>query len=215
MQLGQTIATYCRTCGRVTQSEAVGVKYSLWQEPANEHIVFDHEIEHDLLLCSECQTAQIRSAMRTEQLSEEWREAYVPPHPARELPHWVSSLPNDVGHIRGLLEEVHAALANGYKWLVAMGCRTLIDMFALKRVGDVGGFNRKLDYLQTKNFLSSEDVLVIRVVVEVGHEATHRNQCPSMQDCHRCLDITENLLHRLVVDVSASLIQAERAKLQA
>ena len=112
MQLGQTIATYCRTCGRVTQSEAVGVKYSLWQEPANEHIVFDHEIEHDLLLCSECQTAQIRSAMRTEQLSEEWREAYVPPHPVRELPHWVSSLPNDVGHIRGLLEEVRGGPAN-------------------------------------------------------------------------------------------------------
>lgn len=114
--------------------------------------------------------------------------------------------------MRGLLKEVHVALANSHLWLAAMGCRTLVDMFAVARVGDIGGFEKKLDRLQKEGYLSEKDRLVVKAAVEVGHEATHRNQRPSLEDCQRCLDIVENLLHRLVIEVSASAIQEQRAK---
>lgn len=212
MEVGQTFAIHCCCCGHTTQSEVVAVKPLSWTEPGNERIVFDYELEHSLLLCSQCRSAQMHSAKRVEQLFDGWIETYSPPHPVRPLPHWVAALPKDADHMLGLLKEVHVALANGHYWLVAMGCRTLVDMFALARVGDVGGFKAKLDRLQKDNYLTLRDIPVVEAVVEVGHEATHRNQYPSLEDCQRCLDIVENLLHRLVIDASASGIQEQRVK---
>ena len=84
-----------------------------------------------------------------------------------------------------------------------MGSRTLIDMFALERIGDTGGFSAKLARLQAEGYLSSRDVLLVQAAVEVGHEATHRNLRPTVQDCHAVLDIVEHLLQRIALDTRA------------
>lgn len=210
MQTDQTFAFHCHSCRRVTTHQAAAVKHQSWSEITDSKVVLDHELEHALLICIECRGGQLRSAKRIEQLSDEWSERYHPPHPVRQLPDWVSALPSEAAHIGSLLEEVHAAFAANHFWLVAMGCRTLIDMFAVVRVGDVGGFEAKLDRLEREKFLSQKDRLVLKAALEVGHEATHRSTCPSPADNHRCLDIVENLLHRLVIAASASAIQEQR-----
>ena len=106
---------------------------------------------------------------------------------------------------------VHRALAEGHVWLAAMGCGALIDMFVLARIGDVGGFKAKLDRLEKEHYISSKDRLVIEAALEVRHDATHREKRPSVKDCESCLDITENLLQRLVIDGNAAAIREQRA----
>ena len=103
----------------------------------------------------------------------------------------------------GLLREILRAFAEDQLWLVAMGSRTLIDMFALSRIGDTGGFAVKLAQLQSQGYLSARDVVLVKAAVEVGHEATHRNSRPNAQDCHAVLDIVEHLLQRLALDSGA------------
>lgn len=209
MNQGDIFAIHCNECAKTTANEAVACHHSTAIERTEAGVILDTEREHNVLICQECGHAQLRSAKRIEQLSEEVSERFIPPHPKRVLPSWVQYLPSHVG---GLLKETHVALANENYWLVAMGGRTLIDMFALHRIGDIGGFKSKLDRLEKEQYLSGKDKLVVEAAVEIGHEATHRNERPSFEDCERALDIVENLLHRLVIEVSASEIREARAK---
>lgn len=82
-----------------------------------------------------------------------------------------------------------------------MGCRTLIDMYAVEKVGDVGGFEKKLGRLEIEGYLSSKDRLVIDQPLEVGHEATHRRQAPTKKQCEAVLAIVEHLIQKLVLEV--------------
>ena len=211
MEEAQQIAIHCHGCSRVELHEAKKVYRDSWSE-VHAPIVLDHELEISLLVCTVCRNASMRVATGCEQISDDWLVSFVPPAPVRSTPQWLEDLPSDAGHIAQLLRQVHAALANQQLWLVAMGCRTLIDMFALARVGDVGGFKAKLKRLVDERFLSQRDCLVVEPVVDVGHGATHRTQAPSSEDCHHCLNIVENLLHRLTLDGSASLLQERHAK---
>jgi hypothetical protein len=211
MEDGQLTPIHCPGCLRITQHEAKKVHRDSWSEH-HAPIVLDHELEVSLLVCAECRTASLRIAKGCEQISDDWSISYVPPQPARLMPPWVRNLPAEAKHVASLLSEVHVALASEQLWLVAMGCRTLIDMFALARVGDVGGFKRKLERLVKEGFLTSRDRPIVEAVVEVGHEATHRTQAPSVEECHRCLNIVENLLHRLALDDDALMLAERQAK---
>ena len=216
MEVAQKVSIHCHTCKHATLHEAVAVKYYAWTEQVDGPFGLDYELEYDLLVCNTCRSPQLRWATRIDQTHDEgqWTERYIPPKPLRSIPDWVFQLSKELQHIQGLLSEVHLALAAGHLWLVAMGCRTLIDMFALERVGDIGGFEKKLSRLCDEGYLSRADVLVVKAAVEVGHEATHRAIRPPLDDCRRCLDIVENLLHRLVIAGSASAIQEARPKSQ-
>lgn len=204
LKLGDIVAAHCNSCGKSTKQEVAGHHWWASTEQNASGAVLDSEHEYNLLVCDQCKSAQLRTAERTEQLSDEFTERYIPAHPVRPLPSWTMELPP---HMGALLEETHIALANGYLWLVAMGSRTLIDMFALERVGDVGGFKAKLDRLEKENYLSNKDRLIVEVAIDVGHGATHKNWCPTAGDCHGALDIVENLLHRLVLDLRACEIR--------
>lgn len=204
MKEGDVVAVHCNSCGTSAKHEVVGHHWWRSTEQNAAGAVLDLEHEYNLLVCDQCKSAQLRTAERIEQLSDEFTERYFPAHPIRVLPPWTAELPV---HMGALLKETHIALANGYLWLVAMGSRTLIDMFALDRVGDVGGFNAKLNRLEKDAYLSNRDRIVVEAALEVGHEATHRNRCPSPQDCHGALEIVENLLHRLVIEIRACAIR--------
>jgi hypothetical protein len=153
------VATHCITCQRATAHSIVARYADAWTETNSSGAILDVECSYDILRCSECRSAQLRIAQRIEQLSDDFSERFIPPHPARVFPSWAAELD---AQIRGLLEQTHLALANGYLWLVAMGGRTLLDMFTVQRIGDVGPFKKKLDQLQAQGFLSVKDRPVAR-----------------------------------------------------
>ena len=184
---------YCNACEQPTPYTLQG-RYT-----------YNEDHERDLLCCDVCQTPQLRWADRD---ADPPFEYFFPPHDVRTAPSWIGKLPS---HMAGLLQETLRALAEGHLWLVAMGSRTLIDMFALEKIGDTGGFSAKLTKLQAEGYLSARDVQSLRAAVEVGHEATHRNLRPTEQDCHTVLDIVEHLLQRIVLDTRAIDLSKNRA----
>jgi len=208
MKQGDIEALHCHSCARTAAHRVAACDCFSWTEQSAAGAAIDFEVRHYMLVCQECHTAQLRSLRGAEQLFDELTERYFPPHPVRVFPTWANQLPPNMAV---LLSETHAALANQQYWLVAMGARTLFDMFALKTIGDTGGFKEKLKRLVSETYLSEKDRNVIEAALEIGHGATHRNQLPSSLDCNRVLDITENLLQRLVNAVSAANIQEARA----
>ena len=185
MSISFTLSLYCNNCGQSTAHEL------------DERFAMNKDHVRELFHCVDCYDPQMRWA---NQESEPPFERFFPPHDVRPVPKWIQALPIPMA---GLLHETLRAFAEDHLWLVAMGSRTLIDMFALERIGDTGGFAAKLSRLQADGYLSARDVLLVKAAVDVGHEATHRNHRPTAQDCHAVLDIVEHLLQRIVLDGQA------------
>src|SRR5687767_12957318 len=134
METGERKSTYCRRCKGETLHEVVCTRHRNEEEQVDPQHALDHESNSYRLECVDCATLQVRTTRYT-QPTEWWVEEFIPPHPVRLLPEWAEKLPP---HARDVLREVHEALAAKHYWLVGMGSRTLIDMFALERIGDQG-----------------------------------------------------------------------------
>jgi hypothetical protein len=205
---GAKLSTYCRKCKAHTVQESLRERGSSEEEQVDELHVLDHEVTDTLLQCETCKTWQIHTFRYTQPT--EWeREEFIPPHPNRVWPPWAESLPM---HMRELLREVHVALAAEQRWLVGMGCRTLIDMFAIEMVGDVGGFWKKVKRLEREEIISPKDALVIEAAINLGHDAAHSIKSPTNEGCRQVLDIVEHLLQRLSLVEHASRLREHHPK---
>lgn len=187
MSLGEERVLYCNVCGHTTQHD-LHARYQ-----------YNEDDEREIFNCQICQTPQFRWANRNQNPP---IELYFPSHDRRPAPPWSDELPADTA---GLLRETLRAFADGHFWLVAMGSRTLIDMFALERIGDIGGFGAKLARLQAEGYLSERDSRIVKRALQVGHAATHRSARPSAEECAVALDVVEHLLQRTVLDTTARL----------
>lgn len=201
------VVLHCNSCGKNTKHHVVCVHWWTETEQNSSGFFFDFECQAAIIICDHCNNPLLRKTKRCEQLSDDSLVNYLPPQPVRMLPSWTSELSDNMAQ---LLKETHAAFADRFLWLVAMGSRTLIDMFALEVVGDIGGFEKKLEKLENEKYLSSKDRSILKEALEVGHDATHRKKCPSFQDCQSALDIIEHLLQRLVVNARATDIRRNR-----
>lgn len=75
-----------------------------------------------------------------------------------------------------------------------MGIRALVDLIAVRAVGDVGAFPQKLDELGRKGLITSLERQRLAVVIEAGSAAAHRGLIPTRQNVHHMLDCVEHLL---------------------
>lgn len=212
MKTGDHLSAYCQSCKKETTQEVLTTFCHEESQGSGDQHHLDLEVTTAFLRCG-CNTACIKVEAVESNIEQVFKQL-IPPAPVRSMPSWVDELPKEMAD---LLREVHLALTHNQKWMVAMGARTLIDMFALKRIGDTGGFKEKLQRLEREKYLSQTDVVVIGSAVEVGNEATHRLTPPSKRECRQVLDIVENLLHRLVlanhgVELSENLAKRESAK---
>jgi hypothetical protein len=122
--------------------------------------------------------------------------AYYPPPISRQIPNWHYELPND---IRDLLEECYTALQSGSKRLAIMGARSVVDVFMITTLGDIGGFKQKLDELVKQGYLSKQNRDTLEVALEAGHAVVHRGHVPKDDDVTLVFDIVENMLQTLVL----------------
>ena len=93
-----------------------------------------------------------------------------------------------------VLAEIEIAVPNKLTCLAVMGLRAVLDMFANCQVGDVGGFERKIDLMAEKKLLNSNQVGILKAALEVGHAAAHRMHVPSEGECRQVLEIVVHLL---------------------
>ncbi len=76
-----------------------------------------------------------------------------------------------------------------------------------RALGDVGGFQRKLDKLVQGGFLSQQNRDVLATALEAGHAVVHRGHKPYKADVDLVFDIVENLLQTIVLQAKSEQLE--------
>jgi hypothetical protein len=93
-----------------------------------------------------------------------------------------------------LFWEVYQATALGLNTLAMMGIRTIVDKYALDKVGDIGGFAKKLNALLDLKIINTSQYALLEIVVDAGSASAHRGYKPSNKHVKGCLQIIEHLI---------------------
>jgi len=117
-----------------------------------------------------------------------FRVYHFPTFHHNPMPEWTKELPED---LMRLFWETYAARKNSLTTLCAMGIRAVIDVFAVAKVGDIGGFSKKLNKLKTEGHLSESQFSTLATVIEVGNAAAHRGYFPTPEQIDACLAVLE------------------------
>ena len=114
-----------------------------------------------------------------------------PPKNQISFPEWVKDLPEE---IMVLAIDIYRALSYKMYTLVSMGIRTLIDAIAAEKIGDIGGFDKKIKKLTEEGFISKKESEMLLSIVEVGHASSHRAFNPCEKDIKDCLVILNHIM---------------------
>lgn len=199
-----TQQVHCNSCARETRHGVVTTRV----HGGSETVDPDHEISwrntYTLLECLGCDGVCLRQVFWFSEDPREEEVTFYPPQVSRRAPVWIHDLEF---RFQILLAEIYAALHADSRSLAIMGARTIIDVFMQKNVGDIGGFDQKLDALVKAGYLSSRNREVLAAALEAGHAAAHRGHRPSVDDCNHVMDIVENVLQSEILPHSAQALQ--------
>jgi hypothetical protein len=88
---------------------------------------------------------------------------YYPPPISRQIPRWCYDLPVE---FPSLIQETYAALHANSKRLALMGARALVDLFINATIGDIGGFQKKLERLVETGYLSRKNMEILEPALD-------------------------------------------------
>ena len=141
------------------------------------------------------------------------RDLY-PPSP-RPLPEWASwlwlVLTFEGQWVDKLHRDIYAALGIGALSLAAMGVRAIVEFVVTSKVGDIGGFARKLGRMRDDGLISDAQAERLNAVFDAGSAAAHRGYRPTRKDVYALLDITEDLLRQMYIDPMRERFRVEAA----
>jgi Domain of unknown function (DUF4145) len=127
-------------------------------------------------------------------------DIYYPSPVSRKMPPWMFLWSIGLGRAKGdaaigaVMMEVYQAVDGGQNRLAAMGVRALLEQVMIQKVGDLQGFNTKLDAFQNAGFISAIQRDAMRATLDVGDAAMHRAYVPTEKDLTLALDIVEGVL---------------------
>ena len=108
-----------------------------------------------------------------------------------------------------LFWEVYSAISLGLRSLAMMGFRAIIDTYATRQIGDVGGFKKKLDTLLSQQFINKTQHEHLDAVIEAGNASGHRGHRPEINDLKASLRVVEELLAKERFGDAIEKIRAE------
>lgn len=111
-------------------------------------------------------------------------------------PDWLHSLQEP---LREVMDEVYRGVDLDLRAISAMGIRAVIDTVLVDLVGDVGGFERKLNQMVAKGLLTEMSRPHMLAAIEAGNAAAHRGHIPDRVDVLTLLKICENLLYERLI----------------
>ncbi len=197
------LKVHCNKCLVETKHDVIAEKELPGSEILDKNIATNHhgyEISwcdtYRMLECRGCESVSLQKTYWFSE-SEEVDEEFYPPRVARMLPDWHKRLPSEW---KGLLIEVYQALQSDSRRLAMMGARALVDIYLNEKVGDIGGFARKLKKLMSDNLISAPAKEVLEAALDVGHAASHRAHNPEPEDVIQVIDIVENLLQQYTLE---------------
>ena len=201
---------HCNQCLRSTRHDVIAERTLHEQEDALDEdgvpaFSIDWETTYTVLECRGCGGVTLQRRLVSREVDTD-ETTHYPPQISRQSPRWLYRLPDD---FRDLLEESYVALHAGSKRLAIMGARSLVDLFMTKMVGDIGGFQQKLDTLVEKGLLSLHNRKVLEAALEAGHAVSHRGHLPKDRHVDLVFDIVENLLQTMVLNTEAERLKKE------
>ena len=88
-----------------------------------------------------------------------------------------------------------------------MGARALIDIVMQEKVGDIGGFERKLTALVEGGYISSRNKEILDAALSAGHVAVHHGHRAKVAEVEQVMDIVENLLQTGLLEKAAESLK--------
>jgi hypothetical protein len=197
---------HCNSCRRRTKHAIVATRVLTGSEPVPDHPEESYSWKHDyaMLECLGCETI----VMEKVTWFSEWEEnelTYFPAPISRSMPVWKDKLEFNT---RSLMKEVYAALQADSHSLATMGARALVDMVMNEEVGDVGGFEKKMNAMIDKGIISRTNADVLSAALDAGHAASHRGHRPKAEEVDQIMDIVENLLHSHILKKTADSLRS-------
>jgi hypothetical protein len=187
---------HCNRCrGKTWHRLAIAIRGDEGTESYGPDYDLSWRTLYEVLQCSGCKEAVLRSTTDTSE-SEYSEVRYFPPAISRHPPQWKNQLP---GEIILLLDEVYRSLDAANRRLPMMGARTIVDLLIRDKVGDIGGFEKKLEKLESEKYISASSRGVLKAVLGVGNAAAHRGYAAKKGQVDAVMDIVENLLQAIYV----------------
>jgi hypothetical protein len=188
----------CSNCMTKTDHLILISKTVSDSEPYDEEYNVYWQDNYRLLECCGCHCIVLHKVSTFSEV-DEVSEAYYPPGATRRPPSWISRLP---GKTRAMLGEVYIALDNNCLQLAMMGIRAILDQYLVDAVGDVGGFDKKLDCIVSEGLLGSQQKAFLETVLDAGHAVMHRAFSPQRSMVDEVMDVLESFLHSYVAQES-------------
>ena len=131
-----------------------------------------------------------------EQIGESESQGVFNDASATKYPEWYDKLDDKK---MALLIEIDFSIRNDLSALPMMGLRALLDSVMVDHVGDVGGFEVKLEQFIKNGHVTSQHADVLSKVLDAGHASMHRLYIPNVEDLRTCEDVVKHLLQELYV----------------
>jgi hypothetical protein len=140
-------------------------------------------------------------------------ETFYPQAPFASRPAWLQEISQEM---QAILYEVYKAADHHLFSVAAMGVRTVIDITLTSLVGDIGGFDKKLDRAIETGKIESKYRAPIMAVIESGHASAHRGHVHTSESFGDLLSLLEQLLFRIhIAPEQEAALQAQASRLKA
>ena len=194
--------SYCYNCQCDTNQEMIFqdneivipeiIRYSDKKERIDSIFTIEARL-YKVFKCNGCDKKNIKVYQRYDPKKEDILIHSYPKKNIRKMPEWIVHLSFDY---ISLFSEIYESLNNGHSKLPLMGARTLLDVYIVNKIGDVGPFKKKINTLLQNNIISNSDKDLLEKALEYGHAAIHRGYEAEQNEIMQVLDIIEYIFQK-------------------
>lgn len=204
---------YCHNCKCETDQEIIFNDSTL---DINEIIGYNEEgvkgqnffaiVAHiyEVTKCCGCKKNNINVYERTNPMEKDRALLRYPNTKVREYPKWLSNL--NLKYIE-LFNEIYKSFNTGNITLPLIGARTLLDMYIVEKIGDIGTFKNKIDKLLENGLITKVQKDFLSIALEYGNAAAHRGYKAEIDEVNKVLDIIETLFREEALKLETSSLK--------
>lgn len=183
---------WCNQCLKPTDHDVLHV--ASYDEADEEN--FDWKTMSYTLRCRGCGDTCLREEITGDVIDADNPQVrYKPRRLWARPPSWVGKLWQVNPGLSDLLDEVYSATNEHQTRLLAMAIRTALDYAMNNIVGDMGGFEEKLQEMVAQGHLSANDQKNLAIVVDAGSATSHRGYKTSDRaHLQEMLTVMENVI---------------------
>ena len=100
---------------------------------------------------------------------------------------------------KALILEIDSAMNNKLEALPTIGLRTLLEIIMVEKIGDIGGFAKKVECFIDEGYVTSKMGDALSHVLDAGNASAHRAYFPSRDDLLTCVELVKHLMHGIYI----------------